>query len=128
MVKYSNGVDLIEKGISMFRVGDIVWAKVNMYSVTFYHRPCKVLSRECEGIRVEVLDNGSRFIVDKDMFELVPPGGILYPGDKLFHNKLREILTFKGYFDSGKIRCENSNNMVFQYDIREVQRLGGFYV
>lgn len=114
----------------MFNVGDIVWAKNNRYSVTFYHRPCKVLADFGEGgtIRVEVLDNCSRFVVEKDKFELVPPGGILRPGNKLFHNKLKEILTFKEYFDSGKIRCRNKDNLYYLYDIKDVQRLGVFYV
>ena len=112
----------------MFKVGDIVWAKTNRYSVTFYHRPCKVLKCLGSELRVQVLDDGSTFIVEKDKFELVPPGGILSPGDKIFHKKLREILIFKEYFNSGKIRCKNSGNMVFQYDIKEVQRLGAFYV
>lgn len=113
----------------MFKIGDIVWAKTNRYSVTFYHRPCKVLSDHWDNtIRVQVLDNGSTFVVEKDKFELVPPGGILRPGDKLFHKKLREILTFKEYFDSGKIHCINNDNLCYQYDIKDVQRLGGFYV
>lgn len=113
----------------MFKVGDIVWAKVHRYPVTFYHRPCKVLSDYWDNtIKVQVLDNGSIFVVEKEKFELVPPGGILNPGDKLFHRELREILTFKEYFGSGKIRCINKDNFVYQYDIREVQRLGAFYV
>lgn len=116
--------------VLLFNVGDIVWSKSHRYSVTFYHRPCKVLTDFGEDgtIRVEVLDNGYRFVVEKDKFELVPPGGILRQGDKLFHNKLREILTFKEYFDSGKIRCRNKDNLNYQYDIKDVRRLGGFYV
>lgn len=115
--------------VLLFKIGDIVWAKTDRYSVTFYHRPCKVLS-DCwyNTIRVQVLDNGSTFIVDRDKFELVPTGGILRPGDKLFHKKLREILTFKEYFDSGKIHCRNEDNLNYQYDIKDVRRLGGFYV
>lgn len=113
----------------MIKTGDIVWAKVHRYSVTFYHRPCKVLSNYGDNtIKVQVLDKGSTFVVEKEKFELVPTGGILNPGDRLFHKNLREILTFKEYLDSGKIRCENSDTNVFQYDIRDVQRLGGFYV
>lgn len=113
----------------MFKVGDIVWAKTNGYSVTFYHRPCKVLFDYLDNnIKVQVLDNGSIFVVEKEKFELVTPGGILNPGDKLFHRELREILTFKEYFDSGKIHCRNKDNFVYQYDIKEVQRLGAFYV
>lgn len=114
--------------VLLFNVGDIVWSKSHRYSVTFYHRPCKVLKCLGSEMRVQVLDTGSTFVIDAYKFELVPPGGILRPGDKLFHNKLREILTFKEYFDSGKIRCRNKDNLNYQYDIKDVRRLGGFYV
>ena len=33
----------------MFKVGDIVWAKVSKYSVTFYHRPCTVMGYDSSG-------------------------------------------------------------------------------
>lgn len=55
----------------MFKVGDIVWAKTNRYSVTFYHRPCKVLSDYWDNtIKVQVLDNGSTFVVEKTNLSL----------------------------------------------------------
>lgn len=55
--------------VLLFNVGDIVWSKSHRYSVTFYHRPCKLLTDFGEDgtIRVEVLDNGCRFDVEKKM-------------------------------------------------------------
>ena len=71
----------------MFKVGDIIWAKKSGYSMTFYHRPCKVLGYNDEGMRVRVLDSGSTFTVNESVVELVSEGGILVPGDKLTHKE-----------------------------------------
>lgn len=76
----------------MFKVGDIVWAKVHKYSVTFYHRPCKVLKCLGSEMKVQVLDNGSTFVVDAYKFELVPEGGILEQDDVLIHSTTKEKL------------------------------------
>lgn len=113
----------------MFKVGDIVWAKESEYSMTFYHRPCKVLSYSDGGIRVRVIDNGSVFIVRESVFELVPEGGILNPGDKLIHKKSKEMLVFTAYVDCDFIKCRDSHNEVKQFKIQEVERFREiFYV
>lgn len=115
--------------VSLFKVGDIVWSKTHYYSITCYHRPCKVLKCLGSEMRVQVLDNGMTFVVDAHKFELVPEGGILEPGDKLIHKKTKEILIFKGYHDCDFIKCVNSNNKVEQYLIQEVERFRKlFYV
>jgi len=106
----------------LFKVGDIVWSKSNRYSVTFYHRPCRVLKILGSEMRVQVLDNGYSFVVDVLKFELVPEGGILEPGDKLIHNKTKEMLIFTKYHDSEYIKCRNSDNEVKQYKIQDVER------
>lgn len=106
----------------MFKVGDIVWSNVHEYSITFYHRPCKVLTCLGSDLRVQVLDNGKTHIVDKYKFELVPEGGILEPGDKLIHSKTKEILIFTQYHDFGNIECKNSDNKVRYYDIQDIER------
>lgn len=107
---------------SLFKIDDIVWSKVHRYSVTFYHRPCKVLKIVGSEMRVQVLDNGSTFVVDVLNFELVPYGGILEPGDELIHSETKEILIFTQYFDSDYIKCRNSDNEVRQYKIYDVER------
>lgn len=106
----------------MFKVGDIVWSKVHKYSVTFYHRPCKVL--ECLGseMRVQVLDNNITFIVDAYKFELVPEGGILEQDDVLIHSKTKEKLIFICYHDSDYIKCINLANEVKYYKIQDVEK------
>lgn len=106
----------------MFKVGDIVWSKVHKYSITFYHRPCKVL--ECLGseMRVQVLDNGSTFIVDAYIFELVPEGGILEPNDVLIHSTTKEKLIFIKYHECDYIKCRNLTNYVKQYKIKDIER------
>ena len=106
----------------MFKVGDIVWSKTHYYSVTCYHRPCKVLKCLGSEMRVQVLDNGMTFIVDVYKFELVPEGGILEPGDKLIHSKTKQILIFTKYLDCDYIECRNSDNKVEQYLIQDVER------
>lgn len=112
-----------------FAVGDIVWAKISKYSITFYHRPCNVLKILGSQMRVRVLDSGSTFVVDADKFELVPKGGILEPGDKLIHKKAKEILIFKGYHDCDYIKCKKSNNKVEQYLIQDIEMVRKiFYV
>lgn len=73
-------------------------------------------------MRVQVLDNGSTFVVDVFKFELVPEGGILEPGDKLIHSDTKEILIFTQYHDSDCIKCRNSDNEVKQYKIYDVER------
>jgi hypothetical protein len=113
----------------MFKVGDIVWAKESGYSMTFYHRPCKVLSYNDEGMCVRVIDSGRTFIVYESVFELVPEGGILNPGDKLIHKKSKEMLVFTEYDDCDFIKCRDSHNEVKQFKIQEVERFREiFYV
>ena len=113
----------------MFKIGDIVWAKKSGYSITFYHRPCKVLEYNDRGINVRVLDNGRAFTVDDSLFELVPEGGILKPGDKLIHKESKAMLIFTAYVDCDFIKCINSSNEVKQFKIQEVERVREiFYV
>lgn len=113
----------------MFKVGDIVWAKESGYSMTFYHRPCKVLGYNDEGIRVRIIDSGSAFTVNESVFELVPEGGILNPGDKLIHKESKEILVFTAYVDCDFIKCRDSLNDIKQFKIQEVERFREiFYV
>lgn len=106
----------------MFKVGDIVWAKESEYSMTFYHRPCKVLSYSDGGIRVRIIDSGSTFTVRESVFELVPEGGILNPGDKLILKESKEMLVFTAYVDCDFIKCRDSYNDVKQFKIQEVER------
>lgn len=97
--------------------------------MTFYHRPCKVLSYNDESMRVRIIDNGSTFTVNESVFELVPEGGILDPGDKLIHKESKEMLVFTAYVDCDFIKCRDSYNHVKQFKIQEVERLRGiFYV
>ena len=113
----------------MFKVGDIIWAKSSGYSMTFYHRPCKVLGYNDEGMRVSILDSGSTFTVNESVFELVPEGGILVPGDKLIHKNSKEMLVFIGYANCDFIKCRDSHNKVEQFKIQEVERFREiFYV
>ena len=113
----------------MFKVGDIVWAKESEYSMTFYHRPCKVLGYINEGMRVKILDSGNVFTVRESVFELVPEGGILVPGDKLIHKESKEMLVFKTYVDCDFITCRDSHNKVEQFKIQKVERFREiFYV
>lgn len=113
----------------MFEVGDKVWSKSHRYSVTFYHRPCKVLKCLGSEMKVQVLDNGSAFVVDAYKFELVPEGGILEPGDKLIHSETKEILIFTKYHNSDYIKCRNSLNEVKDVKIYDVERTRNiFYV
>lgn len=113
----------------MFKVGDIVWSKVHKYSITFYHRPCKVL--ECLGseMRVQVLDTGSTFVVDAYKFELVPEGGILEPDDVLIHSTTKERLIFIKYLECDYIKCINLANEIKRYKIQDIERYRAiFYV
>lgn len=113
----------------MFKIGDIIWAKQSEYTITFYHRPCKVLGYIDGGIHVRVIDSSSTFTVRESVFELVPEGGILNPGDKLIHKKSKEMLVFTAYADCDFIKCRNSHNEVKQFKIQEVERFREiFYV
>lgn len=113
----------------MFNIGDIVWAKRSGYSVTSYHRPCKVLAHNNTGLHVKILDNGITFTVSESVFELVPEGGILDTGDKLIHKETKEILVFMRYYDCDYIKCRDSCNNVKQFKIQEVERFREiFYV
>ena len=113
----------------MFKVDDIIWAKQSEYAITFYHRPCKVLGYIDGCIHVRVIDSGSTFTVRESVFELVPEGGILNPGDKLIHKESKEMLVFTAYVDCDFIKCRNSHNEVKQFKIQEVERFREiFYV
>lgn len=107
--------------VSLFKVGDIIWAKKSGYAVTFYHRPCRVLEYIDGGVRVKVLDNGSTFTVNESVFELVPEGGILNPDDKLIHKESKEMLVFIAYLDCDFIKCRDSYNEVNQFKIQDVE-------
>ena len=106
----------------MFKVGDVIWANNSKHLFVFYHRPCKVLSISTLGIRVKILDNGAKFTVDKDDFELVPKGGILKRGDILIHKETKEKITFLEYYYHDLLYCRNSNNRVRSYNIKEIER------
>lgn len=109
--------------VSLFKVGDIVWAKESGYSMTFYHRPCRVLGyNNNEDMRVNIIDSGSTFTVNKSVFELVPEGGILDPGDKLIHKESKKMLIFTGYVDCDFIKCRDSLNDLKLIKIQEVER------
>ena len=65
-----------------FNIGDIVWCidpnnNGGRYTITYYHRPCKVVKVRKDEIRVEVLDendsevNGLEFWVDGKFFQRV---------------------------------------------------------
>ena len=113
----------------MFKVGDIIWAKQSEYAITLYHRPCKLFGYNDEGMCVIILDSGSTFTVRESIFELVPEGGILNPGDKLIHKKSKEMLVFTAYVDCDFIKCRDSHNEVKQFKIQEVERFREiFYV
>ena len=113
----------------MFKVGDIVWAKVSKYSITFYHRPCRVLEVVGNYIKVEVLDNGGIFTVEKDKFEVITPDKIINYGDKVYHKELKEYLIFMNYIDSNSIKCKNLFGVVGTYNIKYIDKVGDlFYV
>lgn len=113
----------------MFKVGDIIWAKESEYSLTFYHRPCKVLKCLGSVMRVQILDNGSNFVVDAYKFELVPEGGILEPDDVLIHSTTRKKLIFIKYHECDYINCRNLANEVKLYKIQDIERYRAiFYV
>lgn len=113
----------------MFKIGDIVWAKESKYSVTLYHRPCKVLSELGQYMKVEVLDNGNIFIVEKDKFEVMTNDKIINCGDKVYHKELKEYLIFMNYIDSNSIKCKNLFGVVGTYNIKYIDKVGDlFYV
>lgn len=106
----------------MFKVGDIIWAKESEYSFTFYHRPCKVLKCLGSVMRVQILDNGSTFIVDAYKFELEPD-------DVLIHSTTKEKLIFIKYHERDYINCRNLANEVKLYKIQDIERYRAiFYV
>lgn len=113
----------------MFKEGDIVWSTTDRYSVTFYHRPCKVVYIDSNTFRVMTLDSKESFNVDINLFELVPPNGMLKPGDVLIHNKTGETLIFVCYYDSCYIKCKDLEGLVKIYKIQEIESIKDkFYV
>ena len=71
----------VGEGVS-FNIGDMVWCidpnnNNGRYTITYYHRPCKVVKVRKDEIRVEVLDendsevNGLEFWVDGRFFQRV---------------------------------------------------------
>ena len=113
----------------MFKVGDIVWAKVSKYSVTFYHRPCRVLEVIGNYIKVEVLNSDGRFTVEKDKFEVITHDKIINYGDKVYHKNLKKYLTFISYIDSDIVKCEDLFGNLYKYNIKHICKVGDlFYV
>lgn len=111
----------------MFKVGDIVWSKVHKYSITFYHRPCKVLKCLGSEMRVQVLDTGRTFVVDAYKFELVPERGILEQGQEISVKGFKNRVIFKKYLSRGQIRI-TEYDLFYDISIGDVIYLRGFYV
>lgn len=108
----------------MYKVDDIVWAKISKYSITFYHRPCRVLEVVGYYLKVEVLDNGSIFTVEKDKFEIITHDKIINCGDKVYHKELKEYLTFISYIDSDIVKCKDLSGNLDKYNIKNICKVG----
>ena len=113
----------------MSKVDDIVWAKVSKYSVTFYHRPCRVLEVVGNYIKVEVLHNSDIFTVEKDKFEVITHDKIINFDDKVYHKELKKYLIFISYIGSDIVKCKDLFGNLDKYNIKNICKVGDlFYV
>ena len=115
--------------VSLFKVGDIVWAKTGGFSSTFYHRPCKVLEfLSNENMLVEVCDTCKSYEVSSRKFELADPKMCFKKGDKVLFLAEKELLLFHRYFLNGLVECKNYNGIIECYGIRDIIPGEIFYV
>lgn len=113
----------------MFEVGDKVWAKSNKYSMTSYHRPCKVISinkLHLGKITVRIAHKGGGYEVDACEFELIPKGGILEKGELVIYKGLN--LKFLRYDSMGTVILQHYEGYHISANIKEVRKVGGFIV
>lgn len=86
----------------MFKIGDIVRCKEDIYGITTYKRPCEIVDiLSDEKIDVRCLgSDGSTYKVDAEFFELVPLDEILTRG-MYVKNDEGELFKFIGYKSNG---------------------------
>lgn len=113
----------------MFKVGDNVWAKTNRYSMTSYHRPCEIISinkLHFGRIVVRIANTGGGYEVDAYEFEHIPKGGILEKGNLVIYKGLK--FKFIRYDSMGTVILQHYEGYHISANIKDVQRLGWFYV
>lgn len=113
----------------MFEVGDKVWSNTNRYSMTCYHRPCKVVSvnkLHLGRIVVRIAKTGGGYEVDACEFELIPKGCIFEKGNLVIYKGLK--LKFIRYDSMGTVILQHYEGYHISADIKEVRKVGGFIV
>ena len=111
----------------MFEVGDKVWSKTKRYSMTSYHRPCKVVRIDGSSrMIVEVIDTGKYYPVETKEFEHITENDILYIGDILEYKGM--ILIFQSYQDYSTVLCNTLDESPIRVEIKDIRKIGGFFV
>lgn len=111
----------------MFEVGDKVWSKTKRYSMTSYHRPCKVVRVDSfNRMIVEVIDTGKYYSVETKEFESIIEDDILKFGDILSYKGERVI--FLKYQDYSTILCNTLDESPIRVEIKDIRKIGGFFV
>lgn len=111
----------------MFEVGDKVWSNTNRYSMSCYHRPCKVVRVDgFSRMIVEVIDTGKYYPVETKEFEHITEDGIFYIGDILEYKGM--ILIFQSYQDYSTVLCNTLDESPIRVEIKDIRKVGGFFV
>lgn len=113
----------------MFEVGDKVWAKTRIYSMTSYHRPCEVINvnkLHLGRIVVRIAKSGGVYEVDACEFEHIQKGAIFEKGDLVTYKGV--MFKFIEYDCMGTAILKHKEGYLINAEIKSIKRLGGFIV
>lgn len=106
----------------MFSVGDKVWSKTKRYTMTSYHRPCKVVEVvSFNRMIVEVIDTGKYYPVDTKEFEHISENDIFLIGDILDYKGM--TLIFQSYLDSSTVLWNTLDESPIKVNIKDIRKV-----
>lgn len=113
----------------MFKVGDMIWAKSNKYSMTSYHRPCEVISvnkLHLDRIVVRIAKTGGGYEVDACEFEHIPKGAIFEKDELVTYKEI--MFKFIKYDCMGTAILKHKEGYLINAEIKDIRKVGGFFV
>ena len=113
----------------MFNIGDKVWAKTYKYIMTSYHIPCEIINVDklhLGKMIVRIAKIGGSYEVDACEFEHIPKGAIFEKGDLVTYSEM--LFKFMEYGCMGTAILKHKEGYLFNVEIKDIKRLGGFIV
>ena len=114
-----------------FKKGDVVWCTdTTFYTITCYHRPCRVMGYNANGyllLRAFNQSNSINHDVNEELFELVPKYKILTAGQMIKLKGLNRQVKFNKYKNNSYIEVID-DGWHSEYHVYNIIYEGGFYI